>query len=91
MEWLIAVLITAGIVIVLSVVVSRINEDDDYFDSTNMCNRCGGDMEPGKAIQQTYGGKADFDDGKVVTMSPAGQGKLIDCLKCTTCGYSLTN
>lgn len=56
-----------------------------------ICSKCGGNMDKGKAIEQTYIGIPDFigsDD--VVTVSPGGSGKLIDCLKCSECGRSIT-
>lgn len=54
------------------------------------CKRCNGEMKPGKAIEQTYTGIPDFIGGDVVTMSPGGPGRLIDCLKCVECGWSVT-
>jgi|LakMenEpi03Aug12_release.lakeMendotaPanAssembly.Ray.scaffolds.fasta_scaffold03608_28 hypothetical protein len=59
-------------------------------DDFTVCQRCGGTMKPSKAIAQTYGGSPDFAGGPVVTMSPEGPGKLIDCLKCERCGHSIT-
>ncbi len=56
----------------------------------NVCSKCGGPMRPGKAIAQTWGGSPDFIGGEVVTMSPGGPGRLIDCLKCARCGWSVT-
>ena len=55
------------------------------------CRRCGGKMKPSKAIAQTYGGSPDFPGGTVVTMSPEGPGKMIDCLKCEKCGHSVSS
>ena len=54
------------------------------------CKRCNGEMKPGKAIEQTYTGIPDFIGGDVVTMSPGGPGRLIDCMKCVECGWSVT-
>ena len=51
---------------------------------------CQGKMLPGKAIRETLAGLSDFPGGEVVTLSPGGAGKLIDCLKCTQCGWSVT-
>lgn len=57
----------------------------------NQCRKCGGVMEPGKAIEQTYTGLPDFPgDRYAVTVSPGGPGKLVDCLKCSACGWSVT-
>ena len=48
-------------------------------------------MKEGIAIQQTYTeGSPDFIGGDIVTVSPGGAGKLIPCLKCPKCGYSIT-
>ena len=33
----------------------------------------------------------EFRGGEIVTMSPGGPGKLISCLKCPQCGWSVTN
>lgn len=57
------------------------------------CRRCGGAMRSGKAMVSTWtGGMPDFpgDRDNVVTMSPGGPGRLIDCLKCEGCGRSVT-
>ena len=55
------------------------------------CKKCGGDMQEGKAILQTLTGVPDFPgDRSAVTLSPGGPGVLIDCLKCSTCGWSMT-
>lgn len=53
------------------------------------CKKCGGEMKAGTAIAQTYTGKPDFIGGEVVTMSPGGNGKLVDCVKCVDCGWSV--
>ena len=55
------------------------------------CRRCGGAMAPGVALAQTHGGVPDFPGGDVVTVSPSGPGRLIDCLKCEKCGHSVAN
>ncbi len=47
------------------------------------CRRCGGCMEPGKAMQSTA------HTGHEGTCSPAGPGRLIECSKCTVCGWSV--
>ena len=55
------------------------------------CKKCNTPMKEGIAIQQTYTkGSPDFIGGDIVTMSPGGAGKLIPCLKCPKCGYSIT-
>ena len=55
------------------------------------CKHCNGEMKPGKAIENTFTGMPDFPGDKhVVTLSPGGPGKLIDCLKCVSCGWSMT-
>lgn len=58
--------------------------------ASGTCRKCGGVMGPGKAIGQTYRGTPDFPGGEVVTMSPGGPGKLMDCWKCESCGWSTT-
>lgn len=55
-----------------------------------ICKKCRKKMTPGIALQQTYTGTPDFPGGEVVTMSPGGPGRLINCLKCPGCGYSRT-
>ena len=58
----------------------------------NKCKKCDGAMRPGKAIAQTWTGTPDFPgDTRCVTMSPGGAGKLIDCMKCEACGWSVTS
>jgi hypothetical protein len=52
--------------------------------------RCEGDMVQGFAMQQTYGGTSDFPGGSVVTLSPAGPGRMVGCWKCAACGWSVT-
>lgn len=55
------------------------------------CRKCGAPMAPGKAIENTLVGIGDFGPAdRVVTMSPGGPGRLVDCMKCTACGWSVT-
>ena len=54
------------------------------------CRKCDGKMLPGKALKETLAGLSDFPGGEVVTVSPGGAGNLVDCLKCTQCGWSVT-
>lgn len=54
------------------------------------CKKCNIEMKPGVAMQQTYRGIPDFIGGEVMTVSPGGPGKLVTCLKCPECGYSVT-
>ena len=55
------------------------------------CQKCATKMIASKALAQTYTGQADFPgDTKPVTMSPGGKGKMIDCYKCPSCGWSIT-
>lgn len=56
---------------------------------TMPCKQCGGVMKRGVAIDQTYTGTPDFAGGEVVTVSPGGSGKLVACLKCQDCGWSM--
>lgn len=54
---------------------------------------CNSAMTASKAIAQTFtSGLPDFPGQKYgITFSPGGPGKLIDCLKCQECGWSVTN
>lgn len=55
------------------------------------CRQCGGAMLPGIALAQTVTGSPDFvGDDAVVTLSPGGPGRMVDCLKCENCGWSVT-
>lgn len=54
----------------------------------NKCPRCHVEMVPGKAMDQTWAGTPEWPGDTIVTMSPSGPGKLIDCIKCPQCGYS---
>lgn len=55
------------------------------------CKKCGSEMAQSKAIAQTLTGMKDFPGDKhAVTLSNGGPGVLIDCLKCTNCGWSMT-
>ena len=54
------------------------------------CKHCRAPMQPGVAIEQTCTGSPEFAGSEIVTMSPGGPGKLIDCLKCPKCGWSVT-
>lgn len=60
--------------------------------SVQTCRKCGGTMKPGKATRQTLvGGMPDFPGDKhATTLSAGGPGKLIDCMKCERCGWSVT-
>lgn len=60
-----------------------------HVDDVRRCKHCHTSMAPGIAIEQTYTGAPDFPGGEVVTMSPGGPGKLIECLKCPQCGWSV--
>ena len=55
------------------------------------CKKCNGAMKLSKAIEQTYTGLPDFpNDQYPVTLSPGGTGRLVDCLKCCECGWSIS-
>lgn len=55
------------------------------------CRRCGAEMRPGIALAQTLtAGAPDFHGSDVVTISPGGPGAVIDCMKCSACGWSVT-
>lgn len=58
--------------------------------SEDKCRKCGGQMKPSKALGQTFRGKPDFIGSKeIVTVSPGWAAKLIDCMKCEKCGWSV--
>ena len=62
---------------------------------SGQCRKCGGDMKPSKATEQTWvAGIPDFPSDKLgmrgATLSPGGPGKLIDSMKCSECGWSVT-
>ena len=57
---------------------------------SSLCRKCGGQMVDGTALVDIYGGVPDFTGGDVVTMSPTGKAKMLRCLKCETCGHSVT-
>ena len=56
------------------------------------CKYCGHRMWPGIAMGQTWSaGIPDFPGQDVcITMSPGGPGRVIDCMKCPQCGYSVS-
>jgi len=56
------------------------------------CKKCGGEMRIGLATEQTWTtGMPDFPgELRGVTMSVGGPGKVVECLKCVECGYSVT-
>jgi hypothetical protein len=58
----------------------------------NGCRKCGAEMLPSKAIVNKMTGRADFIGSKdVVTMSlDPRQPVLVDCLKCSKCGWSVS-
>jgi len=48
-------------------------------------------MRMGKALEQTMTGIPDFcGDKYAVTVSPGGNGRLVECMKCVECGWSVT-
>lgn len=54
------------------------------------CKKCLTPLKQGIAIENTYTGLPDFiTDTYVCTLCVGGSGKLISCLKCPNCGYSI--
>jgi hypothetical protein len=54
------------------------------------CKKCGGEMVIGQALENNLSGIPDFIGDKYpVTVSPDGTAKLISCLKCKNCGWSV--
>lgn len=62
-------------------------------EQNNGCRKCGSEMRPGTAIVNKMTGISDFIGSKdVVTLSPdPKQPVMVDCLKCTRCGWSVTH
>lgn len=60
-------------------------------DIDRTCAKCGGEMEPSHALEQTFTpGSPDFPGSDIVTMSAGGPGRMIPCRKCKACGWSVT-
>jgi hypothetical protein len=60
---------------------------------TAVCQHCGTPMRPGLAIEQTYLVSVDFPGeppSTGCTMSAGGPGTLVNCMKCSACGWSVT-
>ena len=56
-----------------------------------VCRKCGGTMKPGKAMGQTAVARRALrgpNDSR--TFYAGGTGRLIGCLKCEKCGWSVT-
>jgi len=53
---------------------------------------CEGMMKKSKAMRSTLiGGLPDFpNDSHSITLCEGGPGKLIGCIKCDSCGFSMT-
>ncbi|MDZ7906404.1 MAG: hypothetical protein U5N55_11960 [Cypionkella sp.] len=60
--------------------------------ATQTCRKCGGSMHPGIATGQTYtGGATDLpSDTHISTFSAGGPGQVINVMKCSKCGWSVT-
>ncbi len=69
-------------------------DDSEVMGMTeNLCKKCGGEMPPSKAIASAYcAGEPDFPGDLVgMTMSiGVGAAKLVPCLKCVVCGWSVS-
>lgn len=59
---------------------------------TAPCKRCGNSMRPGQALEQTWKPGVDARLGQTAgaTMIAGGPGRLVACMKCAACGYSVT-
>lgn len=51
------------------------------------CRKCGGAMVRGKAIPNAY---TASDEGTVNQAAHTGAAPLVDCMKCSACGWSVT-
>ena len=55
------------------------------------CFKCSTELKRGRALLNNLSGIGDFHAGDAVcTVSPDGTARLIECLKCGTCGHSET-
>lgn len=63
---------------------SRMHAREAAAAIASSCRKCGGTMKPGIATGQTF---STSDEG---TCSPAGPGKIIECMKCSACGWSVS-
>lgn len=56
----------------------------------SICKKCNGIMIKSKALEMEFGGYPDFPNDKYpCTISPNGSAHLVDCLKCSSCGWSI--
>ena len=56
-----------------------------------ICKHCNTPMQnDGIALIPNFSGIPDFADGCVVTVSPDGTARQIECFKCHKCGYSIS-
>lgn len=58
------------------------------------CKKCNNTMSPSKAFKNTWITHLDFigqTNLRGCTMSRSGAAKLVDVLKCISCGYSIEN
>ena len=53
------------------------------------CRKCGGTMRPGKALVNGWSGSDDMGEVCTVSADPKLH-KLIDCMKCEKCGWSVS-
>ena len=59
-------------------------------DSGYLCNKCGGNYHPARALVNTTVAAIDFSDIDIYgdTLSRSGPAKMVDCMKCESCGHS---
>ncbi|MDR0480869.1 MAG: hypothetical protein LBG66_03170 [Gallionellaceae bacterium] len=55
----------------------------------NACPKCGGTLRPGKALVNGWSGSDDMGEVCTVSADPKLH-KLIDCMKCEKCGWSVS-
>lgn len=70
----------------------RYAQQREMLNALRKCSRprCNGDMLPGVAMGQTFTGIGDFQGREVVTLNPGGPGVIVQCIKCTACGHSVS-
>lgn len=66
------------------------NEKMKRSSSKPSCPKCSVLLKPGVAARGSWVGMGDFGQDDVVTIYEGGVARLIPCLKCPNCGYSIT-
>lgn len=59
-----------------------------YWKMMGKCSKCGGDMKKSSALVDICAFNGE-KQGKVVSCYAGGPGKIVTCLKCRKCGWSV--